>query len=96
MDFWVQLPGVGVGRTGHKCLIGVAGGEGVQVGEDGLRNGQSHREQPDGPRSKTDTECSAGPVDVQRSDYCFVPKQRIEICGASLKLVLALCGERLY
>lgn len=59
VDFRVQIPGVGVGRTGHKGLIGVAGGEGVQVGEDSLRNRQSHREQPDGPRSTTDTECSA-------------------------------------
>lgn len=79
VDFRVQLPGVGVGRTGHKCLIGVAGGEGVQVGEDGFRNRQSHGEQPDRPRSYTDTESSAGPVDVQRFDYSFVPEWRREI-----------------
>lgn len=51
VDFRVQLPGVRVGGTGHKCLIGVAGGEGVQVREDGFRNRQSHREKPDRPRS---------------------------------------------
>lgn len=51
VDFWVQFPSVGVGRTGHKCFIGMAGGEGVQVGEDGFRNRQSHREQPDHPHS---------------------------------------------
>lgn len=51
VDFRVQLPGVGVGGTGHKCLIGMAGGEGVQVREDGFRDRQGHREKPDGPRS---------------------------------------------
>lgn len=51
VDFRVQLPSVGVRGAGHKCLIGVAGGEGVQVREDGLRNRQSHREQPDRPHS---------------------------------------------
>lgn len=47
VDFRVQLPSMRVRRTGHKCLVGVAGGEGVQVREDSFRNGQSHREQPD-------------------------------------------------
>lgn len=51
VDFWVQVPGVGVRRTGHERLVGVAGGEGVQVGEDGFRNGQSDGEQPDRPHS---------------------------------------------
>lgn len=51
VDFGVQLPGVRVGRTGHERLIGVAGGERVQVREDGFRNRQSHREQPDRPHS---------------------------------------------
>lgn len=49
VDFWVQLAGVGVRRTGHKCLIGIAGGEGVQVGEDGLGDRQSYGQQPDEP-----------------------------------------------
>lgn len=31
VDLGVQLPGVGVRRTGHECLVGVSGGEGVQV-----------------------------------------------------------------
>lgn len=47
VDLRVQLPGMRVGRTGHKCLVGVARGEGVQVREDSFRNRQSHREQPD-------------------------------------------------
>lgn len=51
VDFRVQRPGVGVGGTGHKCLIGVAGGEGVEVREESFRNRQGHRENPDGPRS---------------------------------------------
>lgn len=76
VDFGVHLPGVGVRRTGHKRLIAVAGGEGVQVGEDGLGNGQSHREQPDGAHSKTEAERSAGLLDVQRSDDGFVPGHR--------------------
>ena len=46
VDLRVQLPSVRVGRTGHERLIGVAGGEGVQVREDSFRNRQSHREQP--------------------------------------------------
>lgn len=41
VDLRVQLPSVGVRRAGHKRLVGVAGGEGVQVGEDGLGNSQS-------------------------------------------------------
>lgn len=49
MDLGVQFPSVWVGGAGHKCLIGVAGGEGVQVREDSFGDGQSHREQPDGP-----------------------------------------------
>lgn len=49
VDFRVQLPSMWVGCTGHKCLIGVARGEGVQVREDSFRNCQSHREQPDDP-----------------------------------------------
>ena len=48
VDLRVQLPGVGVGRAGHERLVGVAGGEGVQVGEHGLGDRQSHGEQPDG------------------------------------------------
>lgn len=51
VDFGVQVPGMWVGSAGHKCLVGVAGGEGVQVGEHSLRNRQSHREQPDDPSS---------------------------------------------
>lgn len=51
VNLWVQLPGVRVRCTGHKCLIGVAGGEGVQVREDSFRNRQSHREEPDRPGS---------------------------------------------
>lgn len=51
VDFWVQLPGVGVRCTGHKGLVGVAGGEGVQVGEDGFGDGQGHGEKPDGAGS---------------------------------------------
>lgn len=31
VDFGMQLPSMGVGGAGHKRLIGVAGGEGVQV-----------------------------------------------------------------
>lgn len=31
VDFGVQLPSMWVGGAGHKRLIGVAGGEGVQV-----------------------------------------------------------------
>lgn len=31
VDLWVQVPGVGVRRAGHERLVGVAGGEGVQV-----------------------------------------------------------------
>lgn len=82
VDFRVQLPGVGVGRAGDKRLVGVAGGEGVQVREDGFGNGQSHREQPDGPHSETDAESSAGPVNVQRFDDGFVPERRRDVCGA--------------
>lgn len=73
VDFWVQLPGMRIGRTGHKSLIGVAGGEGVQVREDSFRNRQSHREQPDDPGPETDAECSTGPVAVQRCDDSFIP-----------------------
>lgn len=76
VDFGVQLPRAGVRGTGHKCLVGVASGEGVQVGKHSLRDGQAHREQPDSPRSETDTASSAGPVDIQRSDYSSVPEQR--------------------
>lgn len=49
VDLRVELPRVRVRGAGHKRLIGVAGGEGVQVGEDGFRHSQSHREQPDHP-----------------------------------------------
>lgn len=42
VDFGVQLPSMWVRGAGHKRLIGVAGGEGVQVREDGLRDGQGH------------------------------------------------------
>lgn len=73
VDFGVQLPGVRVGGAGHERLVGVAGGEGVQVGVDGLGDGQGHREQPDGPRTHTDAQTSAGPVAVQRTDDGFVP-----------------------
>lgn len=83
VDFWVQLPGMRVGCTGHKCLIGVTGGKGMQVGEDSFGNRQGHREQPDHPHSQTDTECSTGPLDVQRFDNCFVPKRRRDICSAT-------------
>lgn len=31
VDFGVQLPSMWVGGAGHKRLIGVAGGEGVEV-----------------------------------------------------------------
>lgn len=49
VDLRVELPRVRVRGAGHKRLIGVAGGEGVQVGEDGFGHSQSHREQPDHP-----------------------------------------------
>lgn len=42
VNLWVKLSSVGVRCTGHKCLIGVAGGEGVQVREDSFGNCQSH------------------------------------------------------
>lgn len=76
VDLWMQLPCLGVRGAGDKRLICVAGGEGVQVGEDGFRDGQSHREQPDRPRTQTDAESRTGPVDVQRPDDSPVPAER--------------------
>lgn len=73
VDFGVQLSGVRVGSAGHERLVAVARGEGVQVGEDGLGNGQGRREQPDGAGPCTDTEGLTGPVAVQRCDDGFVP-----------------------
>lgn len=84
VDFGVQLPGVRVRGAGDKGLVAEAGGEGVQVGEDGFRDGQGHREQPDGPGSDTHTDFGTGPV--QRSDDGSVPEQTGDICGASLQL----------
>lgn len=76
VDLGVQLLNVWVGGAGHKRLIGVAGGEGVQVREDGFWDGQSHGEQPDGPHPYTHAESSSGRMAVQRPDYGFVPGQR--------------------
>lgn len=76
VDLGVQLLNVGVGGAGHKRLIGVAGGEGVQVREDGFWDGQSHGKQPNGPHPYTHAESSSGRVAVQRPDYGFVPGQR--------------------
>lgn len=78
VDLRVQPPGVGVRGAGHEGLVAVAGGEGVQVGEDGLRNGQSHREGPDGPCSHTGTDRGTGLWDVQRFDDSFVPERSLE------------------
>lgn len=78
VDLRVQPPGVGVRGAGYKGLVAVAGGEGVQVREDGLGNGQSHREDPDGPRSHADTDRCAGLWDVQRFDDSFVPERSSE------------------
>ena len=80
VDFGVQLPGMRVGGAGHKRHVGLAGGEGVQVREDGLGNRQGHREKPDGPRSQTHVEFGAGRADVQRFDDSFVPEHRRDVC----------------
>lgn len=84
VDFGVQLPGVRVRGAGDKGLVAEAGGEGVQVGEDGLGDGQGHREQPDGPRSDAHADFGTGPV--QRPDDGSVPGQTGDICGASLQV----------
>lgn len=78
VDLWVQPPGVGVRGAGHKGLVAVASGEGMQVREDSLGNGQSHREDPDGPRSHADTDRGAGLWDVQRFHDSFVPERSLE------------------
>lgn len=73
VDLWVQPPGVGVGGAGHKGLIGGAsGGEGVQVREDGLGDGQGDREDPDGSRSHAHAKPAARLWHIQRSDDSFV------------------------
>ena len=54
VDFGVYFHIMGKGGTGHKCLIGFTDVEGVQVREDGFRNGQGHREEPDGSCLETD------------------------------------------
>lgn len=52
VDLRVQPSSVGVGSARHKGLVGAAaGGEGVQVREDSLRDGQGDREDPDGTSS---------------------------------------------
>lgn len=54
VDLRMQFSGVRIGGARHKRHVGVAGGEGVQVGEDGLGNGQGDREHPDGPNAQAD------------------------------------------
>lgn len=76
MDLWMQLSSVGVGSACYKRLVRVAGGEGVQVGEDGLGNSQSDGQQPDHSHTETDAQCGLGSVDVQGFDNCFVPEKR--------------------
>lgn len=80
VDSWVQLPGVRVRGASHKRLVGLARGEGMQVREDGLGNCQGHREKPDGCRSQTHAEFSAGRADVQWFDDSFVPEHRRDVC----------------
>lgn len=47
MDLGVQFPSVGVGGAGDEALVSGADGEGVEVGEDGLRDSQEQGEDPD-------------------------------------------------
>lgn len=47
MDLRVQFPGMGIRGTGDKALIGGGDVEGVEVREDGLRDCQDKREDPD-------------------------------------------------
>lgn len=75
MDLRVQLSSVGVGGARHKRLVGVAGSEGVQIGEDGLGNGQGDGEEPDHPRTQADAQCGLRSVDVQWFNDGFVPKK---------------------
>lgn len=78
MDLRVQFPGVGVGSACHKGVVGLADVEGVKVGEDHLRNGQDHGEEPYGCCSEADLSC--GPLNVHGFDNGLVP-------GTSRKLI---------
>lgn len=92
VDFRVQRPLVWVGCTGHECLVSVAGGESMEVREDGFRNGQGERQQPDGCHSYTDT----GPVDVQWFDDGFVPGRRDETRKQSMRNLVFVSLRRTF
>lgn len=78
VDLRVQPPSVGVGGAGHKGLVGAAaGGEGVQVREDGLGDGQGDGEDPDGSSSHAHAKPAARLWHIQRFDDGFVAEQGI-------------------
>lgn len=78
VDLRVKPTGVRVGGAGHKGLVSAAGGgEGVQVREDGLGDGQGDGEHPDGSRSHAHAKPAAGLWHIQRSDDSFVAERGI-------------------
>lgn len=78
VDLRVQPPSVGVRGAGDEGLVvAAAGGEGVQVREDGLGDGQGNGEDPDGSSSHTHAKPAARLWHIQRFDDGFVAEQGI-------------------
>ncbi len=65
MDLRVQFPSMGIRGTGDEGLISGGDVEGVEVGEDGLRDSQEQGDEPNKRRPQDNAGSGARCLDVQ-------------------------------